>query len=126
LLGQQYLYNPDTGGYVIKYRPVSKRSKNIHQIENVMIVRFEEGLFFGNVGQLKDRLKRIEIHGNIGIHPGEEPRIIYRHTEWDDSTVFESHNNYISGVIFDMRSVSDMDARYFCIKIVQRTPCSRL
>ena len=91
-------------------------------------------MFFGNVGQLKERLKRIEIHGDLGIHPGEEPRVntmipaadaamaalnssngtFSDESGWDDQTLQSSPIRVgprLFGVVFDMKSVSEMDAR---------------
>lgn len=42
------------------------------QIENVLIVKIEESLTFANAGQMRDRLRRVEWHGRLGIHPSED------------------------------------------------------
>ena len=90
-------------------------------------------MFFGNVGQLKERLKRIEIHGDLGIHPGEEPRnfttsiipaapasngdeaeTLPEENGWEDQTIQTSpcrNGNKLNGIVFDMKSVSYIDAR---------------
>jgi high affinity sulfate transporter 1 len=40
-------------------------------IDGVLIVRFEEDLYFANCGQLKDRLLRLEHHGDARAHPAD-------------------------------------------------------
>jgi hypothetical protein len=87
------------------------------RVEGIILVRFEEGMYFGNVGQLKERLKRIEFHGDLGIHPGETPSAPYATTaqgEWDDQTM--AHLSLLAprlyGVVFDMKAVTDIDARF--------------
>lgn len=90
-----------------KYCEIRKSTNNVQRISGILIIRFEEGLFFGNVGQLKDKLKRIEMHGELGVHPGEDPRNIYA---WDDETEVLEPSSVVKGVVFDMKSVSEMDA----------------
>ncbi|KAJ3250693.1 Solute carrier 26 [Boothiomyces macroporosus] len=118
LLGQTSVIDPETGQFKTKFKNLKEEGSGSHieRVEGGIIVRFEEGLFFGNVGQLKERLKRIELHGNLGIHPGEEPRMEYqvRQEEWEDE---ESMNAplvatvpVLYGVVFDMKAVSDIDA----------------
>lgn len=64
------------------------------------------------MGQLKERLKRIEMHGDLGIHPGEDP-LNNPLTPQDDIHLFRFvSQSRISFVIFDMKAVSEMDARY--------------
>ena len=69
----------------------------IDSLESFMVVRIEEGLFFGNSGQLKERLKRIELFGDLNVHPGEEPRFV------GDAAPLKL-------VVFDMAAVSTIDA----------------
>jgi MFS superfamily sulfate permease-like transporter len=40
-------------------------------MDGVLIVRFEEDLYFANCGQLKDRLLRLEQHGDSRAHPAD-------------------------------------------------------
>ncbi|KAI8066768.1 sulfate transporter family-domain-containing protein [Gongronella butleri] len=58
-----------------KFKPIQDDPHAIEQLEDVMIIRIEEPLFFANTGQLKDRLRRLEIFGDMSIHPSEEPRL---------------------------------------------------
>ncbi|KAJ3271060.1 Solute carrier 26 [Terramyces sp. JEL0728] len=118
LLGQTSIIDPETGQFKTKFKNLKEdgTGSHIERIEGGIIVRFEEGLFFGNVGQLKERLKRIEVHGNLGIHPGEEPRMEYhvRQEEWEDEESIAPLVPTIPvlfGVVFDMKAVSDIDAR---------------
>ncbi len=127
-MGQTTVVDPVTGKSREKYKNLrDEESGPLARIEGTMIIRFEEGLFFGNVGQLKERLKRIEVHGDLGIHPGEEPRTFSGTTPtagslsgamyaWEDQTVSQPAPGLITqrlhGVVFDMKSVSEIDARF--------------
>ncbi|KAI8587727.1 sulfate transporter family-domain-containing protein [Geranomyces variabilis] len=73
VMGRTVVVDPRTGATKVKYRSISDSDK-VQRINDALIIRFEEGLFFGNSGQLKDRLKRIEMYGDLAVHPGEEPR----------------------------------------------------
>ncbi|KAI9005082.1 sulfate transporter family-domain-containing protein [Hyaloraphidium curvatum] len=42
-------------------------------VPGILIVRVEEDLFFGNCGQLRERMRRIETYGTLDVHPGSEP-----------------------------------------------------
>ncbi|KAI8622375.1 sulfate transporter family-domain-containing protein [Chytriomyces sp. MP71] len=57
-----------------KFRPISKQDAGVDGIDGILMLRLEEGLFFGNCGQLKERLKRVEMFGDLHVHPGEAPR----------------------------------------------------
>ena len=103
----------------VKYRVLDEKSR---RVKGVIIIRFEEGLFFGNVGQLVERLKRIEKYGELGVHPGEDRREM-----WDDQTVDGIGESRIRGVVFDMKSVSLLDARLVSgLMVVLFRPCWRL
>lgn len=57
-------------------RPISGRTPEnepIEPIPDILAVRIEEDLFFGNCGQLRDRLHRLETYGSLVAHPGSEP-----------------------------------------------------
>ncbi|KAI8072715.1 sulfate transporter family-domain-containing protein [Gongronella butleri] len=58
-----------------RFRPIEDGPDEIEHIEDVMIIRVEEPLFFANTGQLKDRLRRFEQFGDMAIHPSEQPRL---------------------------------------------------
>lgn len=62
-------YDPITETYKFTYRIVSRYHPGI----STLIVKIEEGLFFGNCGGLKERLRRLELLGGLDIHPGEDP-----------------------------------------------------
>lgn len=63
-------------------------------IEGCLIVKIPEPLYFGNTGDLKNRLKRLEDHGTSAAHPAL-PRIRR-----------EEHNK---NVIFDVHGVTSLD-----------------
>ncbi|KAJ3112338.1 Solute carrier 26 [Phlyctochytrium bullatum] len=73
VLGRAFVVDPKTGQVKTKFRSITESSQ-VEPIEGALVIRIEEGLFFGNSGQLKDRLKRVELHGELGVHPGEAPR----------------------------------------------------
>ncbi|ORZ10456.1 sulfate transporter family-domain-containing protein [Absidia repens] len=58
-----------------KFRPIQDRPDDVEHMEDVMIIRVDEPLFFANTGQLKDRLRRLEQFGDMAIHPSESPRL---------------------------------------------------
>eukprot|EP00126_Sphaerothecum_destruens_P006508 Sdes_comp19391_c0_seq2m10693 len=62
-------------------------------LDGVLLLKLEESLYFGNTGQIKDLLRRIENLGSLGLHPSE-------------SVVLPP----IRHVIFDMKGVPSMDA----------------
>ncbi|KAJ2963903.1 hypothetical protein NQZ79_g1077 [Umbelopsis isabellina] len=79
-----------------KFRPIKDGPDLIEHVEDVLIVRIEEPLFFantGNTGQLKDRLRRLEVFGDMSIHPSENPRL--RDTSF---------------IIFDVSNMPQIDA----------------
>ncbi|KAG0166812.1 hypothetical protein DFQ30_006753 [Apophysomyces sp. BC1015] len=57
-----------------KFKPIEEDPDEIEHLEDVLIVRIEESLFFANTGQLKDRLRRLEQFGDMSTHPSESPR----------------------------------------------------
>lgn len=107
------MLDPTTGTLKSKYKSINELP-SIAPLDSLFIVRIEEGLFFGNSGQLKERLQRIEVFGDLRVHPGEEPRRPrppssgVRHTE---STSALSTGG-LRVVIFDMAAVTSIDARY--------------
>ncbi|KAJ3305438.1 Solute carrier 26 [Kappamyces sp. JEL0829] len=129
LLGQTSVIDPVTGKSRDKYKNLRDEENGpMARVDGALLIRFEEGLFFGNVGQLKDRLKRIEMHGDLGVHPGEEPRrmsgVVVRPAEpsptqvdegeWEDQTATQHAATGVTqrlyGVVFDMKAVSKIDA----------------
>lgn len=99
-----------------KFKPIQDDPTEIEHLQDVLIVRIEEALFFANtgnkidpqtsiyfmlkpclshcIGQLKDRLRRLEMFGDMSIHPSESPR--------------RSESLY---TIFDVSSMPSIDAR---------------
>ncbi|CAO3648080.1 unnamed protein product [Mucor hiemalis] len=76
-----------------KFKPIQDDPTEIEHLQDVLIVRIEEALFFANTGQLKDRLRRLEMFGDMSIHPSESPR--------------RSESLY---TIFDVSSMPSIDA----------------
>ncbi|KAJ3413325.1 Solute carrier 26 [Chytridiales sp. JEL 0842] len=90
ILGRTLVVDPVSGAVKSKFRPMQssladedagesgsglgKKKSEVERVEGVLLIKIEEGLFFGNSGQLKDRLKRVEMYGDLGVHPGEAPR----------------------------------------------------
>ncbi|KAJ3020313.1 Solute carrier 26 [Thoreauomyces humboldtii] len=119
VMGRTMVVDPATGATKIKYRSISDSDK-VQRIDDALIIRVEEGLFFGNSGQLKDRLKRIEMYGDLGVHPGEEPRrtpAARRRSREASAEAFLEEGQSTTGneeniraVVFDFGAVTDIDA----------------
>ncbi|KAF8976708.1 hypothetical protein BGZ46_008045 [Entomortierella lignicola] len=82
---------PGTRG---KFRPIKDYPGIAEHIDGVLIIKVEEALYFANTGQIKDRLHRLEVFGDMSVHPSEEARL-----------------NPISHVIFDVENMPSLDAR---------------
>ncbi|KAJ1306040.1 hypothetical protein OPQ81_010753 [Rhizoctonia solani] len=76
-----------------RWRAIDEDPDAIEDIPGLLIVRIRESLDFANTGQLKERLRRLELYGPIKAHPSEAPR---RH----DASV----------VVFHMSDVETIDA----------------
>ncbi|KAI7855966.1 sulfate transporter family-domain-containing protein [Circinella umbellata] len=76
-----------------KFQAIHENPDMIEHLEEVLIIRIEEALFFANTGKLKDRLRRLEYYGDPSIHPSERPR-----------------RNQSSYIIFDVDNMPDIDA----------------
>ncbi|KAJ3044275.1 Solute carrier 26 [Rhizophlyctis rosea] len=123
ILGRTLVVDPRTGHVKTKFRSINE-SNRVEKIEGALVIRIEEGLFFGNSGQLKDRLKRIEVFGDLGVHPGEEPKrgVITAvagadvstgtgtGTEEDGRGGGREGEDDIRSVIFDCGGVTNIDA----------------
>lgn len=81
-------------GTTNKFKPIHEDPNEIEHLADVLIIRIDEPLFFVNTGQLKDRLRRLELFGDMSIHPSESRRL-------GDS----------SYIIFDVGSMPYVDAR---------------
>lgn len=96
-----------------EFQPMHNSKEKVEHLKNILIVRIEEPLNFANtgkkmtfvvldcvfnlgfvVGQLKDRLRRLELFGDMAVHPSEQPR---RH-----------HLTYI---VLDLGGMEFIDAR---------------
>ncbi|KAI9491188.1 sulfate transporter family-domain-containing protein [Zychaea mexicana] len=78
-----------------KFGPIKNSRGLVEHLEEVLIVRVEEPLYFVNTGQLKDRLRRIEHYGDLSVHPSEAP--------------LRSDEN-LSYIIFDLAGMETIDA----------------
>ncbi|KAG0251142.1 hypothetical protein DFQ27_008972 [Actinomortierella ambigua] len=76
-----------------KFRPIKDYPGIAEHIDGVLVVKVEESLYFANTGQLKDRLHRLEVFGDMSVHPSEEARL-----------------NPVSHVIFDVENMPSLDA----------------
>jgi MFS superfamily sulfate permease-like transporter len=70
--------------------------------QGVIIMRVDEGLYFANVGQIKEMLARIERLGSHLSHPTDRAK---------------SGLAPLAGVIFDARNIFEMDPR--CVQASQ-------
>ncbi|ORX46134.1 hypothetical protein DM01DRAFT_354869 [Hesseltinella vesiculosa] len=74
-----------------EFKPIT--SKNVEQLQDTLIVRMDEPLYFANCGKFKDLLHRLEHYGDLSVHPAEDPRRTGLHH-----------------VIFDLGSLDFIDA----------------
>jgi len=81
---------PETGDF----KSAEDFPSEIEHIEGCLVVKIPEPLTFANTGELKNRLRRLELYGTTKVHPGM-PRLRS-----------ERENN---NVIFDVHGVTDMD-----------------
>ncbi|WWD16428.1 hypothetical protein CI109_100854 [Kwoniella shandongensis] len=57
-----------------KWVPIDENEDAQEEIPGVLVVRIRESLSFANTGQLKERLRRLELYGMGKSHPSDEPR----------------------------------------------------
>ena len=81
---------PETG----QFRSAEEFPAELEHIEGCLIVKIPEPLTFANTGELKNRLRRLELYGTTKVHPGM-PRVRGER---------ENRN-----VIFDVHGVTGMD-----------------
>lgn len=62
--------------------------KNVELIEGALIVKIPEPLTFANTGDLKNRLRRLELYGSSRAHPSL-PRM--RPPEYNKNIIFDVH-----------------------------------
>lgn len=58
-----------------QFKPIPEFPNETEHIEGTLIVKIEEPLYFANTGQLKDRLRRLELFGDMRAHPSEDARL---------------------------------------------------
>ncbi|RXK40370.1 endoplasmic reticulum protein [Tremella mesenterica] len=73
--------------------PVDEDEAAQEEIPGVLVVRIRESLSFANTGQLKERLRRLELYGAEKSHPSDEPR-----------------REHAKALILHMGDVEDIDA----------------
>lgn len=71
--------------------------QEIEDIEGVLIIKIPEPLNFANVGDLKNRLNRIEKYGSVLVHPSQP-------------TKRDFNNKTIKFIIFDCKGMDDIDS----------------
>ncbi|CUA67011.1 Putative sulfate transporter YPR003C [Saccharomyces cerevisiae S288c] [Rhizoctonia solani] len=76
-----------------RWTPIDEDPDAIEDVPGLLIVRVRESLDFANTGQLKERLRRLELYGPAKAHPSEAPR-----------------RNDASVVVFHMSDVETIDA----------------
>lgn len=69
----------------------------IEEIEGVLVIKIPEPLNFANVGDLKNRLNRIEKYGSLLIHPSQPTRRDF-------------NNTTIKFIIFDCKGMNAIDS----------------
>ncbi|KAJ1679328.1 hypothetical protein EV182_002275 [Spiromyces aspiralis] len=66
--------------------------ERVELVEGVLIIRIEEPLYFANTNQLQARLRRLELYGDMRVHPSESARLAP-----------------VQAVIFDVASMPSLD-----------------
>ncbi|KAJ3214202.1 Solute carrier 26 [Clydaea vesicula] len=119
ILGRINIYDPVTKKPKQKFRSI--KDKSVLKIPGVIIIRIEEGLYFGNSTMLKERLKRVEKFGALGVHPGlafnEEENINFQHRQqengesyFEDSYVSFAREQELCFIIFEVHGMTEIDA----------------
>ncbi|KAM0115178.1 hypothetical protein ACP6JC_008299 [Aspergillus fumigatus] len=75
---------PDTG----RFDNAELHPENVQLIEGALIVKIPEPLTFANTGDLKNRLRRLELYGSSRVHPSF-PRM--RSPENNKNIIFDVH-----------------------------------
>ncbi|CED83653.1 Sulfate/bicarbonate/oxalate exchanger SAT-1 and related transporters (SLC26 family) [Phaffia rhodozyma] len=57
-----------------KWAAIDENPEAEEDIPGVLVIRIRESLNFANTGQLKERLRRLELYGPSKAHPSEAPR----------------------------------------------------
>ncbi|KXS21961.1 hypothetical protein M427DRAFT_27490 [Gonapodya prolifera JEL478] len=69
------------------------------KIPGILLLRISEPLFFGNVGHLREQVRRAEMYGELGAHPGEDP----------PSAQEAGGGNALFGVVLEVSGVTGVD-----------------
>lgn len=85
-------YTESNGG---QSKSFSNLINEIEDIEGILIIRIPENLTFANIGDLKNRLIRIERYGSLLVHPSQPPVL--------------SKNKDFKFIIFDCKGMNKID-----------------
>ncbi|KAG5462646.1 MAG: hypothetical protein BJ554DRAFT_4246 [Olpidium bornovanus] len=58
-----------------QYQSIRDYPAQAEHLHGTLIIKIEESLHFANTGQLKDRLRRVELFGDFSVHPSEAARL---------------------------------------------------
>lgn len=105
-------------GTETRFENAELRPESVEIIEGALIVKIPEPLTFANTGDLKNRLRRLELYGTSRAHPSR-PRM--RPAEYNENIIFDVHGvTSIDGsgtqVLWDIvRSYTEKGTRiFFC------------
>ncbi|KAF4160626.1 hypothetical protein CNMCM6936_003821 [Aspergillus lentulus] len=110
---------PDTG----RFDNAELHPENVQLIEGALIVKIPEPLTFANTGDLKNRLRRLELYGSSRVHPSF-PRM--RSPENNKNIIFDVHGvTSIDGsgtqVLFEIvKGYVDQGTRVFFCRLPNR------
>lgn len=71
-----------------RFENAELQRENVELIEGALIVKIPEPLTFANTGDLKNRLRRLELYGSSRTHPSR-PRM--RPAEYNKNIIFDVH-----------------------------------
>ncbi|KAG8862610.1 hypothetical protein FRB96_001169 [Tulasnella sp. 330] len=57
-----------------RWRAIDENPEAREDVPGVLIIRLRESLDFANAGQVRERLRRLELYGSEAVHPGEDAR----------------------------------------------------
>ena len=103
-----------------RFENAELRPENVEIIEGALIVKIPEPLTFANTGDLKNRLRRLELYGTSRAHPSL-PRM--RPAEYNKNIIFDVHGvTSIDGsgtqVMYDIvRAYADDGTRVFFCRV---------
>lgn len=75
-------------GTATRFENAELQPENVELIEGALIVKIPEPLTFANTGDLKNRLRRLELYGSTRTHPSL-PRM--RPPEYNKNVIFDVH-----------------------------------